>query len=436
MAGRWDCFQGLPHGWEVRFDGRVGRYYFIDHLNKKTSWEDPRLKSAPPPPPHPESGHSEIKSRQESQSVSHHPNVSHATEPPPLKKSVGGHPSPDVNKGRGSLTSQQESGLLEAVEHSQLAIAKISAMFPTVPESHIKDLMRKYLKGIFPKVEPTIILDVLTQCNYNVKDTCEKLVLLGYDKKDTVLAPPKLKDRPDGKENKAVSKPSPGPARPKNLSEKHKKKVRNELTSGYPDLTPTVVTMALQSVYYDENRARQVLDNMVESDKKTQEALASCASQMPRSTESKTVTLNLMGSPPLARRDGVKPTRPTLPRTRINTAWTAAQTVSRGTNTEEDLGFRSDQRMRPQGPNTKLHKGPSECLLLSDYQAWHGPNPDNASGSSKSLAQGPRSTHLRGPSGIARGHDPAMRKGPQGLAKGSQFTQGIKKEVCLSTKVL
>ena len=25
MAGRWDCFQGLPHGWEVRFDGRVGR---------------------------------------------------------------------------------------------------------------------------------------------------------------------------------------------------------------------------------------------------------------------------------------------------------------------------------------------------------------------------------------------------------------------------
>ncbi|MPC07758.1 WW domain-containing protein A [Portunus trituberculatus] len=73
MAGRWDCFQGLPHGWEVRFDGRIGRYYFIDHLNKKTSWEDPRLKSAPPPPPHPESGHSEVKGHQESQSVSHHP---------------------------------------------------------------------------------------------------------------------------------------------------------------------------------------------------------------------------------------------------------------------------------------------------------------------------------------------------------------------------
>lgn len=82
----------------------------------------------------------------------------------------------------------------------------------------------RYLKGIFPKVEPTVILDVLTQCNYNVKDACEKLVLMGHDKKETVLAPPKLKDRPDGKENKAIPKPSPGPARPKNLSEKHKKK--------------------------------------------------------------------------------------------------------------------------------------------------------------------------------------------------------------------
>ena len=80
----------------------------------------------------------------------------------------------------------------------------------------------RYLKGIFAKVEPTVILDVLTQFNYNVKDTCEKLVLLGHDKKETVLAPPKLKDRPDGKEN--IPKPSPGPARPKNLSEKHKKK--------------------------------------------------------------------------------------------------------------------------------------------------------------------------------------------------------------------
>lgn len=72
----------------------------------------------------------------------------------------------------------------------------------------------------------------------------------------------------------------------------------------------------------------------------------------------------------------------------------------------------------------------------SDYQAWHGPNPENVSGHSKSLAQGPKRSLLRGPSGLARGQDPLMHKGPQGLAKGSKFLQGIKKEPCFSTKML
>ncbi|XP_066941988.1 mucin-5AC isoform X1 [Macrobrachium rosenbergii] len=738
MAGRWDVFQGLPQGWEVRFDARTGRYYFVDHVDKKTSWEDPRLKNCPPPPPHPETIPPELRNQQENQTLPHYQpiwssflggrlssiyptcgghnlsfvppyvlygpvyplqepavdkNMTHHIEKGNAEKAISSDDSKNVTNvptssslhvtsgiegkalsdaAQALLTAQQEIGLLEAAEHSQLAIAKISAMFPTVPESHIKDLMRKYhnreavvisalqvqkhplatpgpygtftpppmrhfiptatalmalsstrssaasttstvgilststtvtstatsllhsgttttsamyghekplhqvptsltsnmtsvsttiadqappvtavdripsrpiyekargthlfeeklirsplhgqrssversvgrgsldksagspklghssiersigspflgrdspllssrassphtfldgsprlttrsasdftrslmgsprmdyrysprptphspkiklryLKGIFPKVEPTVILDVLTQCNYNVKDTSEKLIAMGHEKKETALAPPKLKDRAENKENKAAApKPSPGPARPKTLTEKHKKKVRNQLTADYPDITPTVVTMALQSVFYDEIRARQVLENMAETDRRTKEALATTP-KMSRRSEAKSVTLNLIGSPPTSRRDGVKPSRPTLPRTRINTAWTAAQTVSRGTSTDEDSSFRSDQRARPSGPNTKLHKGPSEGLLLSDYQAWHGPNPENCSGHSKSLAQGPNRTHLRGPSGLARGQNPSMCKGPRGLAKGPQFTQG------------
>lgn len=443
MAGRWDAFQGLPHGWEVRFDGRTGRYYFIDHINKQTSWEDPRLKSCPPPPPHPETLPAELRTQQENQSHPLHQNVTNTSGVGGMTHQTAGIDSGKLGGPRGSdtsagfgLTAQQESGLLEAVEHSQLAIAKISAMFPTVPESHIKDLMRKYLKGIFPKVEPTIILDILTQCNYNVKDASEKLVEMGHEKKDISLAPPKLKDRPDGKENKAIPKPSPGPPRPKNLSEKHKKKVRNQLISDYPDITPTVVTMALQSVFYEEERARQVLANMAETERKTQETLASTTPQMSRRSETKDVNLNVIGSPPMTRREGVKASRPTLPRTRINTAWTAAQTVSTGTSTDEDPGFKSGHRTRPTGPNTRLHKGPCEGLLLTDYQAWHGPNPENLKTQCKTLAQGPNRSHARGPSGRARGQDPGLRKGPQGLAKGPQFTQGIKKEPSFSTKML
>ena len=68
-----------------------------------------------------------------------------------------------------------------------------------------------------------IILDVLTQADYNVKDACEKLISLGHEKKESILTPPKLKDREEKKEAESP-KPSPAPTRPKNLSEEHKKK--------------------------------------------------------------------------------------------------------------------------------------------------------------------------------------------------------------------
>ncbi|CAL4097228.1 unnamed protein product [Meganyctiphanes norvegica] len=115
--------------------------------------------------------------------------------------------------------------------------------------------------------------------------------------------------------------------------------------------------------------------------------------------------------------------------------------MTRGTNTDSSKGdevdnFRSDSRCAPRGPDQALHKGPSESLLLSDYQPWHGPNPDNSLGQS-GMAKGPDNSLRQGPSGISvRGPDPALRKGPAGLAKGSQFFQGLRKENSFSTKNL
>lgn len=38
MSGTID----LPSGWEARVDKRTGKFYFLDHNTKTTSWEDPR----------------------------------------------------------------------------------------------------------------------------------------------------------------------------------------------------------------------------------------------------------------------------------------------------------------------------------------------------------------------------------------------------------
>merc|ERR1711970_622780 len=32
----------LPPGWDMKFDSRTGKYYYINHYTKTTSWEDPR----------------------------------------------------------------------------------------------------------------------------------------------------------------------------------------------------------------------------------------------------------------------------------------------------------------------------------------------------------------------------------------------------------
>jgi len=32
----------LPPGWDMKFDARTGKYYYINHYTKTTSWEDPR----------------------------------------------------------------------------------------------------------------------------------------------------------------------------------------------------------------------------------------------------------------------------------------------------------------------------------------------------------------------------------------------------------
>eukprot|EP01114_Cavostelium_apophysatum_P008415 TRINITY_DN2087_c0_g1_i1.p1 TRINITY_DN2087_c0_g1~~TRINITY_DN2087_c0_g1_i1.p1 ORF type:complete len:802 (+),score=153.16 TRINITY_DN2087_c0_g1_i1:47-2452(+) len=45
---------GFPHGWEVRLDG-TGRPYYVDHVNKRSTYDDPRITTQPsqiqaPPP--------------------------------------------------------------------------------------------------------------------------------------------------------------------------------------------------------------------------------------------------------------------------------------------------------------------------------------------------------------------------------------------------
>ncbi|XP_018017657.1 BAG family molecular chaperone regulator 3 [Hyalella azteca] len=636
MAGRWECFQGLPPGWDAKFDFKTGRYYFIDNTTKQTTWEDPRLKSCPPPPPHPD------------------------TIPPEMRAAQTATVAPlDVINFRGSglpiVPTLPPSGLPSSRDaENEMDVAKISAMFPTVPENRIKELLKKYhqrttvvisalqvakyplatpgpygtftppparhflptaaalaafhtgsqpqqqttlgrtatltsaltsssistagtvvsplkssafsphslgsqygstqppatgitsvttipvsaaplsfnsrpstpersniqsrasyervrgthllerigslgdqstmggslgsprlstrassphtttrstsevtrsiissprpsqsprpsphspkiklryLKGMFPNVDPIIILDVLTQCSYNVKEACESLVSRGYVKKELSMVPPQLKSSVQ-ETPKSSPNPSPLPTRPKFLSEMHNRNIRQRLAEAFPDVTPTVLRMALQSVGHDEELAKAVLkatqdDGKLKTRDKTR---ASTPGDLRRRAITDGVSVcdshqHHHQQTPV--RSG-RAVRPTLPRPRVNFAWTHAIGQPSPGVAMSDMPT-DDNGSRALGPDPALHRGPCDDLLLTDYTPWHGPNSENIIGPSKSLARGPNLALRRDQSNsyVPLGPNASLVKGPRpSLAKGSIFSQALKKDSPPSSKRL
>lgn len=66
-------------------------------------------------------------------------------------------------------------------------MAFVNRMSPAKPHSSPKMKLR-YVKGLFPKAEETIILDILANCDNNLKNASEQLISMGYQKRDMVTA--------------------------------------------------------------------------------------------------------------------------------------------------------------------------------------------------------------------------------------------------------
>lgn len=84
------------------------------------------------------------------------------------------------------------------------------------------------MKSVFPAVEETLLLDILSNADNNVQKATERLVGMGFEKRDT--PPPRLTQRRKEEEQKALEKqrtaaatPTP-PPRMRSLEEKQKSK--------------------------------------------------------------------------------------------------------------------------------------------------------------------------------------------------------------------
>ncbi|XP_049784276.1 uncharacterized protein LOC126187315 isoform X2 [Schistocerca cancellata] len=382
----------LPPGWDRKYDHRTGRYYFINYFNKTTTWDDPRSRY-----------------KQLAQNIPQHVPV---LEPIPLQDLTNMRPSPVAGRpGFGtpySSPARSATATAPSANDTEIAVTKISAMFPTVSETHIRALLIKYLKSVFPKAEETVLLDILSNSENNVQKASEKLLAMGFEKRDT--PPPRLTLRQKEDEQKAAepqaATPTP-PPRMKSIEEKQKMKGR--LQEQYQSVPERVITIALDSVDYDEERAAHILQIMVQEDE--QKPVEQKLPLMPQPQSRPT--------PPPPEVPAVSPTpgrKPSeKPQSRRLKGKKETPKVSRGTSTTEDKEYKSSYTTKVTGPNRSLPKGPNDDLLLTDYMTWNGPNPDMVKGPDRSL--------LSERSYVARGPDPSLRKGPIfGLAKGSLYS--------------
>ncbi|CAB3226432.1 unnamed protein product [Arctia plantaginis] len=233
----------------------------------------------------------------------------------------------------------------------------------------------KYLKSIFPKAEETLILDVLANKDNNVQKASEELITMGFNRKETIVA--QKKDPTPQPQKKVVTIM-------KTLAEKNE--LKEKLQEKYTSIAERVITIALESVDFNEERAEQFLNAVLQEE-----------------------------AAPKVTKVEVKEIR------RCHTEPKKGPILKSSTTTE--MKFKSQYSTPTKGPNTSMRQGAKDSLLLKDYMPWSGPDPELRSRQAvKPEGPEPRDRPFslaRGPSGIA--------KGPAGISKGSMYQKLSKK---------
>ncbi|XP_026271943.2 uncharacterized protein LOC113202093 isoform X1 [Frankliniella occidentalis] len=173
MADNNSALGPLPNGWECRHDPRTRRNYYINFINKTTTWDDPRAHApivhAPPPYQEPAQllnmqpqlhGTPDHRNIYPSSPAPYHPQPAFHLPSPYIQEILrqdisSFRPSPVPGRahtaplmgshaiGHHSSSKLQETSFSTAVA-TENSVAKISAMFPTVSETHIRALLIKY----------------------------------------------------------------------------------------------------------------------------------------------------------------------------------------------------------------------------------------------------------------------------------------------------
>ncbi|XP_017844420.1 uncharacterized protein LOC108601042 isoform X2 [Drosophila busckii] len=303
-------YQKLPPGWDCKYDQTTGNCYYINYLTKAMQLEDPRpprnykqlqnercstesiamqhLGNVPAQSSHhsspfhvvyPSNNLTAVRAFQERERQQ--PALHNLSSSPLLSTSSRGQlvemssPLPFQRARLASHLSRrstiQETSFSQFDTHA--VVSKIQNMFPTADENHIRLLLKRYMKNIFPKADEMLLLDVLANADNNVQFASEKLQTLGYIKRD--MQPHRPNNRPPQltEEQQAAQELATQhiPLRPKECSAEEKTNLELEFKAKYPQIPERIILMALESVNYAEDRATQILQIVQDEDEQRQQ---------------------------------------------------------------------------------------------------------------------------------------------------------------------
>ncbi|XP_017137027.1 uncharacterized protein LOC108152307 isoform X3 [Drosophila miranda] len=306
----------------------------------------------------------------------------------------------------GSLMSMQSGGHLAQVLPPGAVPPALhgSPQWRSSPKPHSSPKMKlRYMKNIFPKADEMLLLDILANADNNVQFASEKLISLGYTKRD-MQQPHKPNNRPPEQPGGDLATQHI-PLRPKEYSDEEKANMQTLLKEKYPQIAERIILMALESVNYAEDRATQILQIVQDEDEQRDQKHAAV---LPKQLDLGKV----IGGEHV---DGHATDRH------------RQQSTTFGNSHNSDSSeFQSIiERMATLGANSQLTKGADENLLLADYVTWNGPNTTLIH---KQPTQGPDASLLSERTYKTTGRNTQLCKGAKaGLAKGSIYAQGSNK---------
>jgi len=349
--------------------------------------------------------------------------------PPYMTPTMGARDMSSIDQSSGYPTPRPGTAASDLDTSYYMGSPQISGtLFRSFPKPHSSPKMKlRYLKSVFPTVEEYLLLDVLANSENNVQKAADKLVKMGYVKRETPAAPRLQAKKKE--EERLAEKRTPLPKPPPIKTEKEKEELRKKMKDKYEkkfDIPERILFMALESVLYDEEQANNLVTSMIEDDLKRKKAKE--AEKMRERAEKKKSPKPIRKIAEAERPKHTSPKhvpRPSLAQGKrgfTKNSRVETPRISQGTSTQAARSGQEECKTIAKGPNPDLRKGPNDDLLLTDYVTWNGPNPDLRKGANRTSARGPNPDLHKGSKGSSFGPNPANRKGPKGLAKGSIYS--------------